>query len=481
MPRKKSSTAKSSTSKRKQQTAIEVHTQTKTAIGVLVLTIIGLGIVAFGILPITRNSNSDTKIPHTSTRQTISPQYVAVQIDGSTPESDILISKSNTWYPIVTYRMEAVYNEGVQIKDLYFDAIDMNDVITNQVDARVKTLGLFDENGTLLQEKTLQNGQVHFDLGSSSVAIDRNTIKRITVKAQLNPITDGSKTGKILRLRLSDSMGVSNTGIGGIKADSGDDLVAGAIRFTGDRRSDVFTMYKTKPELITMAMPNNQFTNMNLSNGGNKTIYKFAVRANQNGQVSWRGIKFDVTGQFGGAMLHDADNGLIANNMANLSNFKLYVAGTNQEVQNGAYTVKTAIDSVNGNGEVEIVINEGTEEIVAAGSQKQYELRATIAGVSESGDFVSVGIDRQADQIGDATLLGAGFDPDSIDGGTFTRAGDITMLTRVAQIPYVFLWSDNSGAPHKLQNKFAEAVSKDWSNDRLVDIDSTTWSLYSDL
>lgn len=434
---------------------------------------------------VTVNASNDAALtssnPESSDEMTVvTTGAFSISIDGNTPDENILVASTNVWYPVATFRITA-QNEDLRLTDMFLVNTTLADQVTSSSDARIQTLGLFDANDTLRQSKTLSNGSVQFDLGNSAIVVPNDSFTRVTVKAKLNSIVDADKTGKLLRLRLSQTAGTNNSGVVVESTATGADLGTAKITVSGSTTADVFTMHRTKPTIEALAMSNGAYTMSGLSNGGNKVIYRFKVTAHSNEDVAWRGIKFDVDGRFGGVDLTGVvgSSGLTSATATNLSGFQLYEVGNNALVQNGAYTVSTSFDSANGNGEVSVVMTSGKEEVISAGSSKSYELRATVSGViNDQGDFVDVSIDNQSDDLGNANLLAGGFEPDAIDGNTSDTPA-VQLLTGSAVMPYTFLWSDNSGSPHELTDNITDAKSRDWSNDRLVDIDTRSWNSYS--
>lgn len=429
-------------------------------------------------------------------------------IDGDTPDEDILVGDGGSvWYPVATYRLTAE-DEDVKLTDLFLmNATSSTDNLASSTfsDARVQTLGLFDEDGILKGQKALTNGGVRFDLGESenpsgfgAVIIPRDDSVKITIRAKVNTINDGDKTGRLLRLVVEPVKTGDNNGTGVIvqSTSTGDDIAsssvtAAKIGSTDAQRStstasDFFALRRTKP---TIALGSS--VTGNLQDGSNLDLFRFNISADANEDVAWKGIKFDVTGTVGTSSLSTTtgtatfqevaagagSSGFINSHGAGnegLFGFRLYETN-GQEVQNGSYVVQLSWDSSDGNGEVAIIMNDGKEEVVGAGSTKNYELRGNVAGVDTSGNNYSISIDREADDAATAAYLVAGSDPDEVDG---TADSDVDMTVHSpATNPYSFLWSDNSGSPHSLDDNNATADQRDWTNDRFIEVDDTSMGL----
>lgn len=407
-------------------------------------------------------------------------------VDGNTPDEDILVAKEGVWYSVYTLRLEA-QDEELRLTDLFlFNTATNNGATTTgatstNADARISTLGVFDQAGTLKQEKALSSGALRFDLGTNgAIVVPKDGNTKITVKAKLNSIADGSKTGKTLKLALATTTSPSVKGVVVESGATGSDLTASDITTTSVA-SDYFILRRTKPTITRFGTPSGQ-----LSSGSDKVIYRFTVSADANEDVAWKAIKFDVTGRFGGYDLNNSTSNGLATSTTNgsgatqqgISGVELYEYGTNQKVQNGSYVVSYGWDLTRDNGEVQIDMNNGIEEVVSNGQSKTYELRATLAGVTADGDFVDVRIDDEADDkanSGDVNYGAVTSDPDRVDG---LDNGSITLLnnTIAGARAYSFLWSDYSGSPHSANDEISAADSLDWTNDRLVNIDTSAWS-----
>ena len=422
-------------------------------------------------------------------------------IDGNTPREDIIVADGGgVWYPIATYRLSA-QDEDLKLTDLYLvNATSSTDVtdITTSADARIQTLGLFDENGVLKGSRTLTSGAVHFDLGTTenssgqgAIRVPRNGTSRLTVKVRLNNITTARDTGALIRLALDTTRGTGNSGVEVQSISSGSDLGATSIVASRDASgvmratstaSDYFAIRKTKPALSNVAQAGSE---TNLISTNNVAVLRFNVSASSNEDVLWKGIKFDLRGRFGGNALDRTTTGSAAsstpsNNLGfstsassgNLTNFRLYEQN-GAEVRNQNYAIHVDWDATNGNGEVAVVMNDLQEEIVSAGTSKTYELRADISGVSQSGDFVNITVDAEANNKRTGSYLVRGTDPEEVDG---SADGEMSMTANTATTPYVFLWADNSGSPHSSANDTSTEATRDWTNDRFLKMGSISWN-----
>lgn len=440
-------------------------------------------------------------------------------IDGNTPDEDILIGDGGSvWYPVASYRLTAE-DEDLKVTDLHFanaTSSTDNQATSSHSDDRVMTMGVFDENGVLKGEKDFVTGELHFDLGEDlnsdglgAILVPADDFTKITIRAKLNNIADGDKTGRLLRLILNQykGSGESDGGLGmGVTVQStatGDDLATTSLTaartpttaaYRGTSTvADMFAMRRTKPTITVVPQTSSETT---LTNGSQKVLFRFTVSADSNEDIAWKGIKFDVTGRFGGvamgsttgaATFNEQTSGSSSSGFASstgdggnafLTAFELYETSSNQEVQDGNYVYQIDWDGTNDNGELAIIVNDGREEVVGAGQSKTYELRATVSGATTDGDFTDIVIDSEADDAATAAYLVDFSDPDEVDG---TADSDVDMTAQSpATSPYSFLWSDNSGSPHSLDDNNATADQRDWTNDRFVDISNSSWNKTAD-
>lgn len=440
-------------------------------------------------------------------------------VDGNTPDEDIIVGDGgSTWFPVARYRATAE-NEDIKITDLYFFNATTTNVASDgtatstYADDRIQTLGVF-VDGVQKAQKNLSSGAVQFDLGEEenpsgfgSIIVPKDDSIKIEVRAKINNIVDGDKTGRLLRLVLNPYAGKGDTGVVAQSTSVGTDLASstivaardndgsggnGTIRGTSSIAADFFALRRSKPTITTAS----QGTDTVLTNGSNKVLYKFTVAADSAEDIAWKGIKFDVTGKLGtttistttsAATFVDSTPGSTAgltaattsNDQNKITAFRLFESSTSQEVQNGDYSVQISWDGTNDNGEVAIVLDNGIEEVISQGSSKTYELRATVAGsTSNNGNFVDVTIDDQADDnpTSDSYFV-TQTDPDNVDGvdtGSILMVASATSTSTYA--PYSFLWSDFSGSPHSADNEITNADDRDWTNDRFISLDSTSWN-----
>jgi len=100
-------------------------------------------------------------------------------------------------------------DDSIDITDLYiantvftYSNTDLGSTGIDSSSNRIQTIKLF-VDGTQIASKVPANGKVHFDLGSSNaIRVAKNSNKIVSVRVDLNPVTDDSNTGKEFKLAL---------------------------------------------------------------------------------------------------------------------------------------------------------------------------------------------------------------------------------------------------------------------------------------
>jgi len=198
-----------------------------------------------------------------------------------------------------------------------------------------------------------------------------------------------------------------------------------------------YVLYKTKPTVTRVGAANETI----LANG-TQDLYRFSVAADNGGDVSLKGIVFNV--QSGNAALV-------------LDDFKLYKGNNDYTDYVTIGDTYVPANSFEGDGDfvpdttaVEVTLVFTDEEIIAAGTSQNFTLKATVAGVA-----ATYSITTYIQQ--DATPVGAGLVATDVGLGT-TYA-----LAIATDAKNDFVWSDRSygDANHSL-------LTPDWINGYLV-------------
>lgn len=396
------------------------------------------------------------------------------------PSNNILTAASTAWQQVFTLRLNAQY-EDLYLTDLFIKNTDLLGATSLTADSRIQSIGLFDSTGVLKQAKSMSNGRVHFSIANGPIKIPRNGSVTVGVRVVLNPITDASQTGSLLRLAVDTSNPESNSGVIVRSSATGGNLTGGNIAVTTDP-APIFVIRQARP--VINAVVAGQSTM--LTNGSDKAVYRFTVGAQGSDDISWRGIKFDLRGRFSGTALTastTAQGGGLSTLTSGTPNIapaqvhtvELYEVGTNRKVANGNYDVIYDWDGADDNGEVAVIIRDGLEEIIAANTQKTYELRATINGVASAGDYLDVSLDTEADEANNDARYIVTADPEEVSGAA--DGSGVGMTATAVPYPYTFLWSDYAGTPHSASDDSDGVKQRDWTNDRLIRIDSVSFTL----
>jgi hypothetical protein len=204
----------------------------------------------------------------------------------------------------------------------------------------------------------------------------------------------------------------------------------------GGITGSVQTIRKTQPTIATVA------SSTTLVNGLN-TIYKFSVTAASNADVSLRQVS--LISSFSGSFTQ-ADTVTVYEN-GSVLDASLY------EVTNTAGTTDLDGDDEICTTDCGVVIQFTTERVVAAGTTKTYEVKATVAGAT-SGESIS-------------TYMVADTAPSGADYLTGTIA---QIIANAVTASHKLIWSDNSADTHAATaaGTGASGNSSDWTNGYLV-------------
>lgn len=427
-------------------------------------------------------------VPPPTTRYQMNAQlppstFAPVTLVGLIAESVVPpLSNTTAWQLVATFRFSATY-DAYKLTDLYL----MNaphDALTADAsaDARIARLALIDATGIVKGTAVPVGGHIHFALGRElnasglgAVLVPFNGSSALTVAIMQNPITRGRDTGKLVRLVIDSASG------GAVAESTSNGRVPTTMNLqTGD--IPVIALRKSRLSIASVPQAGSE-QSMNFA--GNELLYRFTVTNDTNNDAAWKGVKFTVSGSFGGAALstvtgsiplrttHDAGDGFgVVSSTANVSHFSLFTNNGN-EVAAGNYNVTLDWDPVRNNGEVAVVLASGFEEQVPAGMTKTYELRGRLVGATNAGDAVTVTLRPEANDKRTDAYLVAGTSPDGVDG---TSDGIVAMTAHGATTPYSFLWSDLSGTPHRADDSWSDVDSADWTNDRFLTINTPSWT-----
>jgi hypothetical protein len=194
-----------------------------------------------------------------------------------------------------------------------------------------------------------------------------------------------------------------------------------------------------------------------MTNGGGTILYRFTVTADAAENVALKKISFKaaINGSADANISSPAIREVGQGSDLSASATAQGAQGLGQGTTNCGFAAATTTQCVT------VVFD--SEQVVAAGTSKTYELRATTSGFTTAGDAVSTTL------LGD-TLLAVG-ELDTLQAGVTT--GPKTGIDAVASGndgTYNFLWSDNNAIPHNDTvdsgngNNAVASGSNDWTN-----------------
>lgn len=315
----------------------------------------------------------------------------------------------------------------------------------------VSSVSLYD-GSTLVGGPTSLDSNGHADFTGMNFVIAKDGSKTLTVKAALNTVgPSGATSGLDLTTQLCD--GVSNGGncdtgvveastfeVRGTSAGSSTQLTSFSA---GDIGGATKIIRKTKPTLSVVALPSTTLNN------GTVVLSRFTVSADAAEQIAVKKVTFNAAINGAGALT-------IASPAVREVGQSTDITATN-----------TLAGTCNATGTCTISILFGSEQSIAAGTSKTFELRAVVSNVTTSGDSISTSL------LGDSAQVTGELDDNA--GGTAATAGIDDFDGTPANAAYNFLWSDNSLVPHNdvVAGAFAADAagsSNDWTNGTYVKV-----------
>ncbi|HYE22065.1 MAG TPA: hypothetical protein VD998_00565, partial [Verrucomicrobiae bacterium] len=252
------------------------------------------------------------------------------------------------------------------------------------------------------------SGIADFNTISPDFVIPKDGSKVITVKVNLNTISAGADSGADFAVTLEGGSANENFEVRGTGSSS-TLLSTMAADIAG---SGTMLVRKTKPTFAVQSLPSSVLST------GTKVIYKFSVTASSEEQVSLKQLHFDITASNAGAFT--------ANTIA------LREAGTSTNI---------ASTSTNGVSTSTGKVAFTSEQVVAAGSTKTYEVVITVAAAAAT-NSVATALRNADTTLADSTgwVSTAAAAPDLHIDDSNNSTADGTAATMI--------WSDNAAVPH---------------------------------
>jgi len=317
-----------------------------------------------------------------------------------------------------------------------------------------------------------------FNITAGDLRIGKDDTNLIIVKTLFNGVSAGASAAMSPMIEFGNNSAADTDIVNAAGVSSGTTLAAGSINgattlnVNGNNR----VLYKSYPTVTHVALDT-----ATMVSGVENEVYKFKVRADGNGNISLRQLKFN---------LDIVDNYTVGEDDANMAvgTFKLYRGSTNISSsvliqKTTGVTVKATNTFVSGTGQSFYVTWKETEETIPAGSEYTYTLRATLAGFGNDShnDYIRV---RLAN--GDATSgeLSVANDPYYLNAcnkvKTLWNVVCLSDSLGVNSSTEDIIWSDRSAASHSYATGTggtgAASSTADWFNGYFVTDTPTNYS-----
>ncbi len=328
--------------------------------------------------------------------------------------------------------------------------------LMNQTAGRsISSLSLYDGSTLISGPVTITNETVGSATATAqftgmSYVVPKNSSKTLSVRGTMNTIPFGAKTGDDLKVALylpgTDLLTGSPAAISNVVANSLEirgtssstviRQVAGASQIVQGNSRPV---RKTKPTLSPASLPTTVLTN-----GGGIVAARFTLTADASENVSFKKVSFKVANTTSGDTT---------------ANPALREVGQGSNIASASATVQTDGTTNCGFAASALVkcvtIVFSSEQVVAAGTSKTYELRLDTTGFASGEAMSSTLLGDSVDAVG--ALLNAAGPQTGVDDSVHASANSGT---------YNFLWSDNNQIPHN----DTIGGSTDWTNGNLVKV-----------
>jgi len=340
----------------------------------------------------------------------------------------------------------AKYRFTAQNEELKLTKVRM--ALPNGSATAVQSLWLYD-GATLVAGPVAPNSLGAADFSGFSFVVPKDGSKTLTVKGMLNAVgSGGAASGLDLTVQMCDGAGSdcyasgSETGTYEVRGTSAGSSTVDTTGNSDDVTAREKRIRKTKPTVSPVSIPTQ------LSNG-TQLLSRFTVTADSAQQVSFKTVTFELG--LNGTMTVTASASTTETSVresGGVSNLAGTMTLTGTCAAAGTCTAKAVF---------------ATEQTIAAGTSKTYELRMDVSGADGTDSISTKLLGDSANVTGELCNTGKGVS------NTFPGPA--------ACADYNFIWSDNSAIPH---NDSIEAVStlgdddatasNDWTNARFVKI-----------
>ena len=332
------------------------------------------------------NTGTSSEQSFTTVGQTITAAQglLNATIDASTPLAGIVVG--NSMPKLASFKFSALNDS--------FTVTELTAKVASTSDAMTITELVFKDGSTELARVPFVG--VYASSTGFSIVIPSGSSKVIDVYANL-----GSSSGANIGVTLSGYAAMSSSGVNSFE---NVDLVG----------NDIY-VFRTRPTIRDVSLSATLST-------GTKVLARFAIDADAGGTLAWRKLTANFT----------------KSSSVSLGNFQIFDRSTAYDWSGfpipGAQPVAEGVALSDGN--TATFVSSVDQEIHAA-TTKVYEIRATVSGDLQSGDYVTT-------SVAPARLQ---YDPP-------------TFLSGVASSSNI-IWSDLSASPHS-------DASLDWNNDYFI-------------
>ncbi len=371
----------------------------------------------------TGNSVSVASAPTLQTITVGSGALSAAVDNGSTPDNKNVVAGS-TDVKVGSFKFTAQYSP------FTVDKLAVNIPSGAATSVSSVTLKYKDANGTdqtATQALTVPSTEPY---GTSTFTgltfyVPQNDSRNVDVYVSIPSISNGASTGAQVSARLAYNRGFNSTDSAG-NASTTVGTTAGDLASNGTSGKGTLVVRKSIPTLSSVALDSSI-----LSAGSNQILGRVMVTADAAGDIGWKKLSFTV-------------NKTAALTLGATTTVALWDGSTQVSGVFGTTTGSlVGGDSCAGLTTCNLTFVANSEQQIAAGSSRTYELRGTVGGIASGANSVSVSIANPSSTVTTGTATGVAADT-------------------VASTPS-FGWTDRSS----INTVHSESTS-DWTNDYLV-------------
>lgn len=277
---------------------------------------------------------------------------LTLALNGDTPSAGMLATNASE-HEVAQFKFTSIDDSANLTEITLGNYATSGAAVTTSTDPRISAIKLYD-GATLIDSFVPVNGAGTFTISDNKVSLAANTQKVLSVKVVLNNIVnDSTATDKDLRFMITDYQYKTSAGT---LVDTPNQTVI----------ANNFRIRKTVPTVALMTLPDTTL------NAGNKVVSKFTVTADANADVTLRKVVLTYA----------------TTSQATIATLPSNAVKVNGSTKTASSTVDAALKT--------ITLAFGTEEVIAAGTTKTFEILATV-GVSGTGsDSITTSIVEDA-------------------------------------------------------------------------------------